>query len=412
MAGTNTNKFNMILIVRHDSTTAWETGTYRLLEGELGIGYLDNGHVIVKCGQIDEAATQEQGTTVMKTWLDCPQVEGVFEDNLTLTYAFGKYAPDATGSFELKTKNKTMSEVMLDAFAQEVYEGLITGNPSATFSATGNGSGEVGTTHGKPTATLDLTITGSYKYGAKNSGGVSGQATITASEASITYNGAVVAELDENNPNNDLSYTVNLTGDKLVYQDTAETYTFYATAKTNADTSRPLTNLGNFVAKDAEGNYYGTKTFADAIGQIAAKTLINNQSKATTYTGYRKMFMGRTTAANPTVNSAFIRGATTDNGTLTLTVNEKAAKTTKEVTANANDTALYYAYPTALTSAAPTFEYFIANEWKPLSGPVLVGTDIDVEGANGYAAKPYTVYKYSPNSGIFEGQMKTRIKIN
>jgi hypothetical protein len=158
-----TKQLNMILIVRNDSTTNWERTTYCLNKGELGIGYLDNGNIIVKAG-VD-------GKT---TWLECPQVEGVFEDNLTLTYAFGKYAPDATGSFELKSKNKTMSEVMLDAFAQEVYENLITGNPSASFSATSSASGEVGTTHGSPTATLDLTITGSYKYGAKNSAGTKG----------------------------------------------------------------------------------------------------------------------------------------------------------------------------------------------------------------------------------------------
>ena len=413
MAGTNTNKFDMVLIVRNDSTTAWKDGTYRLEKGELGIGYLENGHVIVKCGQVDAGKTTDPKNPVMKTWAECPQVEGVFEDNLTLTYAFGKYSPDSTGSFELKTKDKTMSEVMLDAFAQEVYTNLITGNPSATFSATANSSGEVGTTHGKPTATLDLTISGTYKYGAKNSSGTTGQANITATEASITYDGNVVAELDEQNPNADLSYTVDLSGDKLVYQDTAEKYTFYATAKTGADVNRPLTNLGNFVAKDADGNYYGTKDFTAAIGQIAAKTLVNNQEKSTTYTGYRNMFMGRTTAANPTVDSAFIRGTTKADGTkLTLTTNAKAEKKSIEVTAKANDTALYYAYPTALTSAAPTFHYFIANEWKPLSGPVLLGTNINVEGANGYTAKPYTVYKYSPNSGIFEGEMKTKITIN
>jgi hypothetical protein len=219
--------------------------------------------------------------------------------------------------------------------------------------------------------------------------------------------------MDSEDPNADLSYTLTLTGDDLTYQDTAKTYKFYATVKTGADANRPLTNLGNFVAKDENDEYYGTKTFADAIGQIPAKTLLNNKEVSTKYSGFRKIFMGRTTAANPTIDSAFIRGTKkADNTQLVLLINEKAATGTKEVTALANDTALYYAYPTELTSKEPTFEYFIANEWKPLSGPVLVGTEIPVEGANGYTAKNYTVYKYAPNSGIFEGQMKTRIKIN
>lgn len=403
MADTNIQdkSFRTILIVRNDGITAWEESDYCLRKGELGIGYLPNGNIIVKSG-VD-------GNT---PWLECPQVEGVFEDNLTLTYAFGKYAPDASGSFELKTKNKTMSEVMLDAFAQEVYTNLITGQPSARFYATSSASGEVGTTHGSPTATLDLTITGSYKYGAKSAAGAKEQAKITATKANITYDGKVVKEMSPENPNADLSYTLALTGDDLIYQDTAKTYTFYATAESGEDANRPLTNLGNFVTTNDGGEYCGTKTFADAIGQIPAKTLLNNSAASTKYSGYRKMFMGRTTVANPTVDSAFIRGdKKADGSQLVLTLSQQASTGTKEVTANPNDTALYYAYPTDLTAKEPTFEYFIANEWKPLSGPVLVGKDIPVEGANSYTAKNYTVYKYAPNSGIFEGQMRTRINI-
>ena len=116
------------------------------------------------------------------------------------------------------------------------------------------------------------------------------------------------------------------------------------------------------------------------------------------------MFMGATATASPTINSAFIRGLTG--------VSKKAAKGAQTVAAAANDRAIYYAYPTSLTSAEPTFEYFIANEWKPLSGWTLVGTDIAVEGANSHESVDYTVYKYSPNSGIFDGAMNTKITIN
>lgn len=397
----NGTRLSTILIVRNDGTTGWKDTEYCLQKGELGIEYLENGNIIVRAG-VD-------GNT---SWAECPQVEGVFEDNLTLTYAFGKYAPNATGRFELKTKNKTMSEVILDAFAQEEYEGLIIDEPKAVFSATSSASGEVGTTHGKPTATLDLTITGSYKYGAKSENGTEGQANITATKADITYDGNVVVEMKTENPNADLSYTLELAEEELVYQDEAKTYKFYATAETGADVNRPLTNLGNFIGKDENNEYYGTKDFAKAKGEIPARTLLSNKEVSTTYSGYRKMFMGRTTAANPVIDSTFIRGTKKDDIQLVLLVDKKAATGAYEVTANANDAALYYAYPTELTSKEPTFEYFIANEWKPLSGPALVGTEISVEGANEYTAKNYTVYKYAPNSGIFEGQMKTRITIN
>lgn len=388
----NRKQIDTIIVLRNDKTTVWAESTKILERGELGVGYTDDGKVIVKAGN---------GTS---TWKDLPQVEGVFENNLTLTYAFGKYAPDATGSFELKTAGKTMSEVMLDAFAQEVYEGLILSRPSASFSVSGTKTAEVGETFNNPVATLDLTATGSYKYKAKDADGNEEQADIKFTEASIKYNGSAVASLDANNPNADLTYTLEIPEADRVLGDTAKSYKFTAIAKYGADANRPLTNLGNFVAKDSEGNYYGTKAFDDAIGQIAAGTALSSTDKTATMTGYRKMFMGTTNEANPTVDSAFIRGLNT--------VSEKAAKATKDVNAVAGNTAIYWAWPTSLTTATPTFQYFFMGAWQSLDGPAKVADDIMVEGANGYSSVKYTVYKYSPNSGVFEGDMQTRIKIN
>lgn len=68
MAGTNTepniNKFNMILVVRNDGTTAWEGSAYKLQKGELGLEYLANGKAKLKAG----AATGD------KTWKELPYV--------------------------------------------------------------------------------------------------------------------------------------------------------------------------------------------------------------------------------------------------------------------------------------------------------------------------------------------------
>ena len=388
---------NTIIVLRNDQTTAWEESSYVLDKGELGIGYTADGKVIVKAGV---------GKSSGKTWKDLPQVEGVFEDNLTLTYAFGKYAPDASGSFTLNTAGKTMSEVMLDAFAQEVYTDLIKSKPSAAFSiVNGGGSAEVGNTHGSPKVKLDLTMTGSYVYGSKNSSGDDEAADITATKAEIQYpNGTVVKQMDSSKPNEDLEYELTLTGDALKYKDGTDTYKFYAYANSGADVNRPLTNLGNFVGKDAESNYFGTKDFDSAVGNIPAMTLLNAKEIKIEYTGYRKMFMGTTKVANPTVDSDFIRGLTA--------VSEKAAKGSKDVDAAAGDTAIYWAWPTSLTTAAPTFQYFFMGAWQSLGGPVKVADDIMVKGANNYDAVKYTVYKYSPNSGSFDGAMETRIKIN
>jgi hypothetical protein len=388
---------NTIIVLRNDQTTAWEESSYVLDKGELGIGYTADGKVIVKAGI---------GKSSNKTWKDLPQVEGVFEDDLTLTYAFGKYSPDASGSFILNTAGKTMSEVMLDAFAQEVYTDLIKTSPSATFSITSGGtsSDEVGNTHGSPTMKLDLTITGSYKYGSKNSKGEAEGPVIVATQAEIQHNSSVVAQMDSSKPNNDITYTHTLTGDALKYKDTSDTYKFYAYAKSGADANRPLTNLGNFVGKNADNSYFGTKDFEQATGQIAAKTLLNASEQVVTYSGYRKMFMG-TVAADPTaVNSAFIRGLNK--------ISKKAATGAQTFTASAGQKSFYVAIPTSLTTKEPTFKYKFFGNWEALGGVTALDGTVDVEGANGYTAKPYKVYKYTPATGSFEADTEIQVTVN
>ena len=387
---------NTIIVLRNDQTTAWEESSYVLDKGELGIGYTADGKVIVKAGI---------GKTSGKTWKDLPQVEGVFEDNLTLTYAFGKYAPDETGSFTLNTAGKTMSEVMLDAFAQEVYTDLIKTNPSASFSTVSGGdSKEVGNTHGSPKVKLDLTMTGSYVYGSKNASGAAEDAKITATKAEIQYNNNVVKQMDSSNPNADLEYELTLTGDALKYKDGTDIYKFYAYANSGADVNRPLTNLGNFVGKDADGNYFGTKDFTQAVGNIPAKTLLNAKEITISYTGYRHMFMGTVAADPEAINSAFIRGLNK--------INKKAATGAQTFTALAGQKSFYVAIPTSLTTKEPTFKYKFFGNWEALGGVVALDGTYDVEGANGFTAKPYKVYKYTPATGSFEADTEIQVTVN
>ena len=70
-----------------------------MLQGEVGIGYLENGNVIAKLGD------------GVNTWKDLPQIEGVFEDDVILTYNFGKHVIDQTVGFKkVDAKGMTMSE--------------------------------------------------------------------------------------------------------------------------------------------------------------------------------------------------------------------------------------------------------------------------------------------------------------
>lgn len=390
---------NTIIVLRNDQTTAWEESSYVLDKGELGIGYTADGKVIVKAGI---------GKASGKTWKELPQVEGVFEDNLKLTYAFGKYTPDESGSFTLHTAGKTMSEVMLDAFAQEVYTDLIAANPSASFDTiSGGGSNEVGNTHGSPKVKLDLTMTGSYVYGSKNSSGASEAAKITATKAQIQYpNGTVVKDMDATNPNADLEYELTLSGDALKYKDGTDTYKFYAYANSGADVNRPLTNLGNFVGKDAEGNYFGTKDFSQAVGNIPAKTLLNAKEISISYRGYRKMFMGISdtdaTIDNTKLTSAFIRGLTT--------VSSEAKKESKEFSVAAGKKYFYVAIPESLTTTAPDVFYKPFSNYETFSTVEYLGT-IDVEGANSYTAKPYRIYRGFSETGKFESATAIKVTV-
>ena len=252
---------NVVLIIKNGSATGWANTSYRLAKGELGIAYLDNGNVIVKAGVDGKVA-----------WADLPQVEGVFENDLTLTYTFGKYSPDDPGSFTLSSAGKTMSEVMLDAFAEEVFTGLITGYPSATMAISGgNTSAEVGTKFANDiTVTLTLNPAGTYKYGAKDASGNKEQTDIAFTAANIRQGSTSATPLKTlaDVSNNKLTYTLDVSENILT--DTASSYTFYGDATYGADVNRPLTNLGNFY-KTVDGEPVATKVFAEAEGYIPGK---------------------------------------------------------------------------------------------------------------------------------------------
>lgn len=117
---------NTIIVLRNDSTSKWEKSSYILEKGELGVGYVYEAdgvtvkHVIVKSGDGEHS------------WASLPQVEGVFEEDLTLTYTFGKYAPQ-NGFVKVPATGKTTSELILDAFA--VTEDPDVGDPEITLSA-------------------------------------------------------------------------------------------------------------------------------------------------------------------------------------------------------------------------------------------------------------------------------------
>ena len=137
------------------------------------------------------------------------------------------------------------------------------------------------------------------------------------------------------------------------------------------------------VANYSNGNY--ALTNLNKLPETEVRIAAGAAEKTTSITSFRKMFAGGTTAT--VIDSALIRG---------LGANAKADTAEFEFLANVGDTKLVFAYPSALTTAEPKFEYF-TMAWEPVGGFVK-GDDIQVADARGgeNGLKTYTVYTYTP----------------
>lgn len=147
-------QINTIIVLRNDQTTNWESSGYKPLKGEVGIGYLANGNVIAKLGVDGKTA-----------WKDLPQIEGVLENEITLTHDFGRYKTDAAKGYVKTTdaKDKTISQWLIHALS-ETKEPVIT-QPTFRLTASAEGAGgEIGSKLTKLKWDGNTTY-GSYEYG-------------------------------------------------------------------------------------------------------------------------------------------------------------------------------------------------------------------------------------------------------
>lgn len=102
-------ELNTIIVLRNDHGDDVKFGTANskvvLQPGEVGVHYLDNGNVVVKAGNGVDA------------WDKLRQIEGVFEQPITLTQNFGYYTGVPTGGFKTfeETAGMTTSEFLLSA---------------------------------------------------------------------------------------------------------------------------------------------------------------------------------------------------------------------------------------------------------------------------------------------------------
>ena len=113
-----------ILIIRNDSSTAWENSSYIPKKGELGVAFIEEtGKPVVKVGN---------GVNV---WNDLPQNEYVLEKDMIISYDFGKFKADR-GYVNTGGKGLTLSEWLKNALI-DLRDAIVT-QPSLALTITAN----------------------------------------------------------------------------------------------------------------------------------------------------------------------------------------------------------------------------------------------------------------------------------
>lgn len=273
-----------------------------------------------------------------------------FATDLTATAPVGVVEIPASGSTTIAAAGKSLKDVLASILAKRVAPKATAPTASINFT-NATKSLEVGTT---VTPTYAATFNpGSYTYGPATGIEVSawsvsdGTTTLTAASGSFP------------------ELTI---GDQA---GSPATVSLTATA-THTQGAVPVDNLGDEVP--------GVQI---AAGNVSATT-------STKLTCYRNFFYGSiaTSTAEAPLTSDLIRGLTKGGayaGAKTLTVNAGAQGAKRVVVA----------YPKS-TARAGLKEVLLTSSMNADITDAYVAQEVNVEGANGYAAIPYTVYVYEP----------------
>ena len=266
-----------------------------------------------------------------------------FDEDLTYTVQFGTLAKPS-GSAKFAATGKNVTQVLSALMAQEANPSKT--NPAVSFSVQeGFGTFEIGT---KKNLTYTAALSaGSYTYGPATG--------ITAQTWEVTCTGVEGSKT-----------TATGRFENVVAESTAKTITAKATY---GDGAIPVTNLGN----------------AYAAGQIKAGSASKTSNSLV---GVRYMFWGPMTDASAELNSANIRALAHNkaSGTGDLSTFGAGAGAKKVVVAvPAGRKITKVIMPSALN--ADVTALFVKQ-----------GTQIQVNGAENYAATAYDVYVYKPAS--------------
>ena len=346
-------ELDIVLIVRNDKTTVWQNSTYKLEKGELGIGYYDNGKVIVKIGAEDGS----------KTWKECKQVEDILEKDLILTYNFGRHTTN-NGFVNAGGTGMTVSEWL--SVTEDPGVTLPEASISASFTPS---SGEAGTAITKVNWNGTFTD-GTYEFGSTETKDVTNATAKKKANASATW----VVKLGDTQigTTEDGSYA-----QSLVMGDTQTKVTLNATATLVTDNVRtPLNNVGAEVADLKVSEFK------------SGGTTYTNSSVNATVTGYRKMFVGCTGA---TLISDVIRGLSLKSA--------QASTTAFEVTAPTGATKLVIAAPTNSQGYNYTLSKaeMMTMSYEDYTDQFSTDASVEVADARGgtNGLQTYNIYSYS-----------------
>ena len=273
-----------------------------------------------------------------------------FATDLTATAPVGVVEIPASGSTTIAAAGKSLKDVLASILAKRVAPKATAPTASINFT-NATKSVEVGTTV-TPTYTATFNP-GSYTYGPAT--GIEATAwSVSDGTTTLTTSSGSFPELTIGDQNGSPAI-VSLTATAIHTQGAV-----------------PVDNLGD-----------EAPSVQIAAGSVSATT-------STKLTCYRNFFYGGlpTSTAEAPLTSDLIRGLTKGGayaGAKTLTVNAGAQGAKRVVVA----------YPKS-TARAGLKEVLLTSSMNADITDAYVAQEINVEGANGYAAIPYTVYVYEP----------------
>lgn len=391
-------ELNTRLITRNDTEANWIANDPVLMSGEIAISIsektADGSYTMPKFKVGISDGTVEGVPAVKWSEIDycldtADLIEKInnirpttantyFTEDMTVTYAFGKYTPDSTGSVTVPTKDKSVYDALLDAFAEA--KDPTVDYPSVSISVSG-GSGEVGTTFTRPTATLKIDDVGSYTYGSKDANDVKYDAAATG--VVFAVGDVVLKNGDDNTTTNEAAMekgstiTLQAAAGETTYGDTAIKYTFTGTASYTESDRVPVNNLG-------------TKVPNLQISSAAATV----ESKTATFTGKRKCFWGYRLVADALADPAAITSAQVRDSKI-LEKSDYSLPTTYDVPFGTKQV-FFLAKKGTKTSLSITdgnaLNAPVACEKVAGGGTTDAKVGVWVEGANGYAATAYDLW--------------------